>query len=47
MFEGLWNIRYYLLVVFWIGVLGIGTWLRFRVLSLGVPRQAYTQNTGL
>jgi hypothetical protein len=45
MFEVLWQGRYYLLLGFWVAVLSIGTWLRFRVLSVGAARQAHAQNT--
>lgn len=38
MFDVLWQVRYSLLLIFWVAVLGLGTWLRFRVLSVGTAR---------
>ncbi|MCC7162668.1 MAG: hypothetical protein IT331_09255 [Anaerolineae bacterium] len=33
MLNALWEIRYHLVVGFWLVLLGIGAWLRFRVLT--------------
>lgn len=33
MFNPLWEVRYHLLIAFWVTLLGVGAWLRFRVLA--------------
>jgi hypothetical protein len=33
MFEILWQFRYHVLLVLWMALLGVGTWLRFKVLA--------------
>jgi hypothetical protein len=38
MFDLLWQGRYYLLLIFWGALLGLGTWLRYRVLSVSTSR---------
>lgn len=37
MFEVIWKLRYELLAVFWVALLVIGTWLRFKA---WVPERA-------
>lgn len=46
MFDLLWQGRYYLLLILWLALLGLGTWTRYRVLALSASRQAQRISTG-